>query len=85
MSVWRDVAALSEFVHKSGHVEYLKRRKEWFDRIVEAYVVLWWVPTGHRPTVQEGVDRLMLLRAQGPTAQAFTFRQAFAAPGQVPA
>lgn len=85
MSVWRDVASLSEFVHKSGHVEYLKRRKEWFARIAEAYVVLWWVPAGHRPTVQEGVDRLLRLRSEGPSAHAFTFRQAFPAPARMPA
>ena len=85
MSVWRDVAALSEFVHKSGHVEYLKRRKEWFARIAEAYVVLWWVPAGHRPTVAEGVERLLRLRAEGPSAHAFTFRQAFAPPAEMPA
>jgi hypothetical protein len=41
MSVWRDVASLGDFVHKSGHVEFLKRRREWFERIAEAYVVLW--------------------------------------------
>ena len=28
-----------------------KRRKEWFSRIAEAHVALWWVPAGHRPTV----------------------------------
>ena len=85
MSVWRDVASLSEFVHKSGHVEYLKRRKEWFARIAEAYVVLWWVTAGHRPTVPEGVERLLRLRAEGPSAQAFTFRQVFAPPAEMPA
>jgi hypothetical protein len=80
MSVWRDVAALSDYVHKSGHVEYLKRRKEWFGRLADAYVVLWWVPKGHRPTVEEGVARLMKLRAGGPTPEAFTFREAYAPP-----
>ena len=82
MSVWRDVSSLSDFVHKSGHVDYLKRRREWFERIAEAYVVLWWVPRGHRPGLQEGVDRLMRLRNLGPTPEAFTFRQVFVPTGQ---
>jgi hypothetical protein len=85
LSVWRDVASLSAFVHESGHVEYLKRRRQWFRRIAEAYVVLWWVPAGHRPKVEEGVARLMRLRAEGPGPEAFTFRQAFAPPPGVPA
>jgi hypothetical protein len=80
MSVWRDAASLSDFVHRSGHVDYLKRRREWFERIAEAYVVLWWVPAGHRPAVEEGVARLRTLREEGPCAEAFTFREAFAAP-----
>ena len=85
MSVWRDVAALSDYVHKSGHVEYLKRRKEWFRRVEEAYVVLWWVPAGHRPTMEEGIERLMWLRAHGPTPKAFNFRQLYPAPAGVAA
>ena len=43
-------------------------------------MVLWWVPAGHRPSVQEAAERLALLREQGASAQAFSFRQAFAAP-----
>jgi hypothetical protein len=85
MSVWRDIDSLSDFVHRSGHVDYLRRRREWFQRIAEAYVVLWWVPAGHRPTVEEGVGRLLRLRAEGPSAGAFTFREAFASPSGVPA
>jgi hypothetical protein len=58
----------------------MRRRKEWFERIVEAYFVLWWVHKGRRPQIVEALEKLALLREKGPTPEAFTFRQAFAAP-----
>lgn len=80
MSVWRDVESLNEYVYSSAHVEIMRRRREWFDRMQEAFLVLWWVPAGHRPSVPEAIARLESLRAKGPTAEAFTFRQAFPPP-----
>ena len=66
--------------YRSAHREYLSRRREWFERHVEADVVLWWVPAGHAPTVDEAKDRLDQLRAKGPSPDAFTFRTPFPAP-----
>ena len=80
MSVWADVAALNHYVFKSAHIEIMRRRKEWFARMHEAYAVLWWVRKGHRPTVAEAIAKLDLLRANGPTEEAFTFKKAFASP-----
>jgi len=80
MSVWRDVEALQDYVYRSGHVEIMRRRREWFTRMAQAYMVLWWVPAGHEPTMAEAAARLELLRQKGPTAEAFTFAQAFPAP-----
>jgi len=80
VSVWRDVDSLNQYVYSSAHVEIMRRRKEWFERMREAYVVLWWVPRGHRPPVSEAIAKLELLRAKGPTQDAFTFRSAFLAP-----
>lgn len=80
MSVWHDMQSLSDYVYKSAHTEMLKRRREWFERVEQAHQVLWWVPAGHRPSVTEAAERLAHLREQGATAQAFTFRYAFAAP-----
>ena len=80
MSVWKDVASLNHYVYKTAHVEIMRRRKEWFDRMREASIVLWWVPQGHRPSVVQAIERLQLLRAQGPSADAFTFRHAFPPP-----
>lgn len=73
LSVWRSVEALSEFVHNSGHMDIMRRRREWFARQPEATLVLWWVPAGHEPSVEEAADRLGQLRQEGPTANAFTF------------
>jgi hypothetical protein len=83
MSVWRDVESLNRYVYHSAHVELMRRRREWFERMPEAFLVLWWVPKGHRPGVAEAIARLHALRANGPTAQAFTFRQAFPPPDAV--
>lgn len=80
MSVWQDVQSLSDYVYKSAHAEMLKRRREWFARVEQMHQVLWWVPAGHRPSVAEAAERLAYLREHGATAQAFTFRHAFAAP-----
>ena len=62
----------------------LGRRREWFARPAEAMTALWWVPAGVRPTVAEAEHRLRLLRAQGPTAEAFTLRETFPAPVALP-
>jgi hypothetical protein len=80
MSVWRDIEALQKYVYTSAHVELMRRRREWFERMPEAYLVLWWVPAGHRPTVEEAMARLVQLRQNGPTPEAFNFRQAFPPP-----
>lgn len=80
LSVWRDVDSLSDYVHRSAHVEIMRRRREWFARMEQASMVLWWVPPGHEPTLQEAAARLQQLREHGASAQAFTFASRFAAP-----
>ena len=85
MSVWRDVESLNKYVYSSEHVQIMRRRREWFEKMDTAFLVLWWVPRGHRPTVEEAKAKLEMLRAKGPTAGAFTFRQAFPPPDAKPA
>ncbi len=80
MSVWRDVESLNRYVYSSEHVQIMRRRKEWFVKMDQAFLVLWWVPRGHRPAIDEAKARLEMLRARGPTAEAFTFRHAFPPP-----
>jgi len=80
MSVWESLEQLGAFAYRSGHVEIMRRRQEWFTPL-ETYQVLWWVPVGHEPSLQEARERLDHLAKHGPTADAFTFRQPFPAPG----
>jgi hypothetical protein len=80
MSVWESVEHLNQYVYRSDHAGILRRRRDWFERMSEAFFALWWVKQGHRPTVAEAIARLEHLRAHGPTAEAFTFRVNFPAP-----
>jgi hypothetical protein len=79
LTVWESIESLTDFVMRTDHREYLRRRREWFERMAEAYVVLWWIPAGSIPTLTEARERLELLRRDGPTAEAFTFRVQFPA------
>ena len=80
LSVWQGLSILRDYVYRSGHAEVFMRRAEWFEPQGLATAVLWWVPGGHLPTLSEAVTRLSLLRTEGPTVSAFTFRSPFAAP-----
>ena len=74
---------LADFVYGGGHLEIMRRRREWFRALAESHLVLWWVPEGEIPTVEQAVERLDHLRAHGPAPRAFTFKQAFG-PGGAP-
>jgi hypothetical protein len=76
-SVWESREALRDYAYRSAHLEALRRRREWFERHIESHLVLWWIPAGHIPDVEEGVDRLRLLRANGPSPSAFTFSETY--------
>ena len=79
-TVWEDIESLFEFTYRGGHAELYRRRREWFEPPSEAHLVLWWIPAGHIPTVDEGEERLDYLRAHGPTGGAFNFKQRFPPP-----
>ena len=80
MSVWQNLERLKDYVYKSAHTNILKHRAEWFEKVRDAMVVMWWVPAGHEPTVQEAKERLEHLQMNGSSVNAFSFREAFLAP-----
>src|SRR5207244_11303476 len=53
LSVWQSAEALFEYTYRSGHVEVIRRRREWFEAAAAPYLVLWWIPAGHVPTIAE--------------------------------
>lgn len=80
MSVWRTVEDLHSFVYRSQHTDFLKRRKEWFSVFESAYYVLWWIPAGHTPTIDEAKERLEYFNNYGESEVAFSFKIPVIAP-----
>src|SRR5436309_4941156 len=65
LSVWESLETLRAFVYASVHKTYLGRKAEWFEPASEAYLAVWWIPSGTVPTVQDAIDRLRALRTDG--------------------
>jgi hypothetical protein len=82
LSVWLDIESLQSFIYDTVHRYFLQNRRRWFERMDERTIVLWWVPKGHRPTIEEANDRLRHLAEHGATAHAFTFHEAFDSRGR---
>jgi hypothetical protein len=81
LSVWEDAASLRQYVYRSEHLNFYLRREEWFEKPTEAHYVLWWVPEGHIPTLEEAHERLEHYRKNGPSERAFWFGKIQPAPG----
>jgi hypothetical protein len=77
LTVWESIDALADFTYRSGHVELLRRRRDFFEAPTQPIVCLWWILEGTIPTVEDAIVRLEHLRAHGPTPTAFTFRHRF--------
>lgn len=78
LTLWESVEALRAYIYHTPHLEFMRRRREWFDHEgLPETLVLWWVPEGHLPTVDEAAERLAHLAQHGPTEHAFTLRKSF--------
>ena len=80
MSVWETLEDLRAYVYRSAHAPVLAQRKQWFEPMTTPFMALWWVPAGHRPSVDEAKARLAELAARGPGPGAFTFKVTFPPP-----
>ena len=71
VSVWENVESLEKYVWQTVHKRFYSRRHDWFAKMDQSYLVMWWVPIGHRPTMQEAIARLEHQRANGASEHAF--------------
>ena len=69
LTVWEDVESLERFVWGTVHRQFYDRRETWFEVMRDMHFVMWWVPEGHQPTLEEALDRLA--QREGDTDDAF--------------
>lgn len=80
MSVWESIEALRQYAYKSDHARVFRDRAKWFEKMEKPNYCLWWIPTGHIPTVAEGRERLEHYQTHGATPHSFWFSQHFPQP-----
>lgn len=71
LSVWDSVESLRHFTWNTLHKKFRLRTHEWFEKLDEAYVVMWPIADDHRPDGPEAIERLKELRRTGPTESVF--------------
>ncbi len=82
LSIWNDLEHAFAFIYFGLHAEALAKGREWFKKPEWPPYVFWWVGAGERPTWADAVLRHEHLHDHGPSAFAFTFKNAFDAEGK---
>ena len=72
MSVWVTVDDLKEYVYRSEHVDFFRRRAEWFETDAKR-VALWHVAPGETPELDDAVRRVEFQDRHGPSPYSFGF------------
>jgi hypothetical protein len=80
ISVWQSIETLENFIYKTFHTEFLKRRKEWFQSYGKASTAMWWIPKGQFPAIQEAIEKLDYYQTNGPSVLVFDFRNKYLPP-----
>jgi hypothetical protein len=83
LTVWETADQLYDYTYHSDHTQVFRTRHNWFEPWPGPHLVLWWIPAGSTPTIDEALARLARLAADGPSPDAFTLKVRF--PPPVPA
>lgn len=71
LTVWEDADSLRNFVWNTVHKQFYDKRAQWFEVMGKQHFVMWWVPAGHAPTLDEALERLDHLSEHGDSDHAF--------------
>jgi len=71
---------LQDYTNRSDQYLLLRDRNHCFQPMDRPTIALWWIPTGHIPTPEEGKIHLAMLMKNGPPAEAFDFHRSFDPP-----
>ncbi len=71
LTVWEDVQSLENFVFNTVHKQFYDRRQEWFEIMTRPHFVMWFVEKGHKPTLDEALERLAYKDTHGDSDHAF--------------
>ncbi len=83
LTVWESIDRLKDYVFKTDHARFLRRRRDWFLPMDDLPVLtMWWIPAGHTPSLEEAKERIGHLAEHGPTERAFSFHPTFEPRGE---
>jgi hypothetical protein len=77
LTVWKSLEALSDYVYRGAHNGIMRQRRQWFEKVEQPILAMWWICAGYKPTVSEAKKRLEHLQRYGSTPYAFSFKKPF--------